>query len=216
MNEPQEDRDLNSISQLIPDAKAGDRHAQNELFTALRHYLNSIASQNLDGGLKNKLGASDVVQSSFLRIMEGLEGFKGNTTGELRAWIRTIVRNEIIQVRRTYSAEKRSVQREMPLGPLASNAQGIEIRDHNLTPASEAMKAEQEDRFHAILDELSPDEAEVIRLRNVNALSFREVGEKMQRSEQAASQLWYRAILKFEEKLRAADTASTDSPSDRS
>ena len=67
------------------------------------------------------------------------------------------------------------------------------------------MAKERIDRFHTALRKLSKDHAEVIRLRNIERLTFKEIGEKMGRSEDAVSKLWYRAILNFEEKFKSAD-----------
>ena len=64
------------------------------------------------------------------------------------------------------------------------------------------MAAERVKLFHEILKELSPEHAEIIRLRNLEQLPFKVIGERMERSEDAANKLWYRAMVKFEEKLK--------------
>lgn len=74
--------------------------------------------------------------------------------------------------------------------------------DQNLTPSSEAVAAEQVERFHAVLSELPEDYAEVIRLRSIERLTFKEVAKRMERSHDSVTKLWYRAMLQFEAKLR--------------
>lgn len=195
---------LGSISLLIPQSRMGEKRAREELFAELKGYLDVIADQNLDMGARQKVGVSDIVQCSFIRVIENFEDFRGETSGELKAWINRIVKNEINRVYRTYSTEKRNTSREVSISPKTddSMAAGFVPVDTEVTPASGSLKSEQRQRVHDILGQLKPDHAEVIRLRNIESLSYKEIGERMERSEKSASQLWYRAMVNFEKKLR--------------
>ena len=201
--------DLGSISLLIPQSKSGVKQAREELFTELKGYLDIVADRNLGIGARQKVGASDIVQSSFIRIIENFEDFRGETSAELKAWIKTIVKNEIHRVNRTYSTEKRDTKREVSISPkkddsFATANSPVPI-DDEATPSSGALKNEQRRRVHDILSQMKPEQAEVIRLRNIESLSYREIGKKMDRSEKSASQLWYRAMVNFEKKLRDSE-----------
>lgn len=195
---------LGSISILIPQSRMGERRAREELFAELKGYLDVIADRNLDAGARQKVGVSDIVQSSFIRVIENFEDFRGQTSGELKAWIKRIVKNEINRVHRTYSTEKRNTKREVSLSPRTDDSLAIGITpiDTEETPSSGSLKSEQRRRVHDILAQLKPEHAEVIRLRNIESLSYKEIGETMGRSEKSASQLWYRAMVNFEKKLR--------------
>ena len=201
---PTNELNVNSISVLIEPAREGESASREQLFAELRGYLELIANRNMDPQVKQKAGTSDIIQSSFLKIVEKFDQFQGESSGELKAWIKTIVANEVNGVRRSYKAEKRDMDREVSLSPSAPSQNDFELTDGQLTPSSDALRNEQRKKIHEVLARLSPDDAMVIKLRNLEALSFREIGKRMNRSEQAASQLWYRAMLKFEEKLRAA------------
>jgi RNA polymerase sigma-70 factor (ECF subfamily) len=196
-NEPQADHsnvDLNSVSVLIPRSKEGDGEARQELLTQIQGYLESIANKKMDASLKQKVGASDIVQLSFLRVIENFEKFRGGTAAEFHSWLKTIVTNEINNTRRTFHAKKRDVTRE-------KNVANHSPSDDHLTPSSEAMQSERVELFHSILAQLSDEHAEVIRLRNIDQLPFKQIAEAMDRSEDAVAKLWQRAMLKFEEKL---------------
>jgi len=195
---------LGSISILIPPSRTGERRAREELFTELKGYLDVIAERNLALGARQKVGVSDIVQSSFIRVIENFENFRGETSGELKAWIKIIVKNEVNRVHRTYATEKRNSKREVSLS-LKSNdslAAGFTPVDTASTPSSGFLKSEQRQKVHEILANLKPDHAEVIRLRNIVSLSYKEIGERMNRSEKSVSQLWYRAMVNFEKRLR--------------
>jgi RNA polymerase sigma-70 factor (ECF subfamily) len=194
--------DLNSISILIPKSKEGDQAAREELLLQVQEYLEMTAKRHLDPALKQKVGTSDIVQQSFIRVIEKFKSFRGESSPEFRAWLRTIVVNEINNIRRSYRTHKRDIGREQSFRGKESGVADFQPTDHNLTPSSEAISAERLEKFHEVLAQLSPHHAEVIKLRNLERLPFAEIGEKMGRSEEAVSKLWYRAILKFEENLR--------------
>ena len=180
----------------------GDTFAREELLIKIQEYLEMTANRHMDPSLKQKVGTSDIVQQSFLRVIEKFSTFRGASSPEFRAWLRTIVINEVNNIRRSYRTHKRDIAREQSFRAKDSDIADFQPADQNLTPSSEAISAERLQKFHEILENLSPHHAEVIRLRNMKRLPFSEIAEAMGRSEDAVSKLWYRAILKFEEKLR--------------
>ncbi len=168
----------------------------------LQRFLEMTARHNLGEDLKTKIGASDIVQLSFLRVVEHFEKFRGSSSAELHAWLKTIVLNEINNTRRGFHTDKRNVKREKSFDANGSRGPGMTAADTNLTPSSEALSAERVELFHEMLEQLPPDYALVIRLRSIDQMTFKEIGERMNRSEDAVSKLWYRAMIKFEEKLK--------------
>ena len=202
--EDQKEFSLGSISLLIPPSRTGEKRAREELFAELKGYLDVIAEKNLDFAARQKVGVSDIVQSSFIRVIENFESFRGQTSGELKAWVKKIVQNEVNRVHRTYATEKRNSKREVSLSPKTNDSlPGVFTPvDTAMTPSSDSLKNEQRRKVHEILAQLKPVHAEVIRLRNIESLSYREIGERMNRTEKSASQLWYRAMVNFEKKLR--------------
>ena len=200
-----DDVSFGSISMLIPPVKAGDPSARDQLLRELQGYLEATARKHLDPTIKHKAGASDIVQQSFIQIIENFEKFRGQTSAELRGWINTIVVNEMNGVRRKFRTAKRDVTQEKPIQSKSSTSPGNVPSDASLTPSSAAIQAERQRKFHETLELLSAEHAEVIRLRNIDRLPFKTIGQRMGRSENAVSKLWYRAILQFEEKLRGQD-----------
>lgn len=191
---------LESISLLIPRVKDGDVEARDKLLSELQGFLSLVANENLYGSLKQKVGSSDIVQLAMLRVVDNFEKFNGSSEVELRPWLRKIVVNEIRRTLQSYQTDKRDLKREKSLGSSFIDTHSAQ-QDGTLTPSSEAMAAERIELFQFILSELEPEHAQVIRLRSIMSLSFKEVGQAMDRSEDAASKLWYRAMLKLEEKL---------------
>ncbi|MEM7453722.1 MAG: sigma factor, partial [Planctomycetota bacterium] len=121
--------DMGSISLLIPPSRDGDPKARDVLFQELENYLSLVARSNLDPQMKPKAGVSDIVQESFLKIVQNFDSFRGETSGELKAWIKTIVKNEISGMRRSYKTGKRDVDREISMSPAHSTAMGVQPVD---------------------------------------------------------------------------------------
>ncbi len=206
----QPDLNFGSISMLIPPVKAGDPEARDQLLRELQRYLEATANKHMDPTLKHKTGASDIVQQSFIQIIENFDKFRGHSSAELRGWINTIVANEMNGIRRKFRTAKRDFTQEKQIEAKSSTSPGNMPSDGRMTPSSAAIQAERQKKFHETLGQLSDEHAEVIRLRNIERLPFKEIGQRMGRSENAVSKLWYRAILQFEEKLRAQDVFRDD------
>lgn len=199
MSNQEEGPDPGVLSMLIPKTRDGDPLAREKLMLELHRYLEQVAAQNLEPNLRRKVGVSDVVQLSVLRILEGFEQFRGTNSQQLHAWIKQIVVNEVKSTRRSLHAEKRDIKRETQYDSTADPNRNF--INGELTPSSETLRKERIERFHSLLSQMPADQAEVIRLRSIDQKSFAEIGEVMNRSESAASQLWYRAITSFERLL---------------
>ena len=202
--------DFDSISRLIPPSKEGDQDARQQLLSQIQDYVNLMAARHMDQSLRTKAGPSDIVQQSLTQVVQNFDQFRGGTAAEFRGWLKTIVVNEMGKMRRDYHAMKRNVAREVPLSEQPHGAESAKYNlnsptDPNPTPSSEAMVAEQIENFYQIMDRLPEDYAEVIRLRSIERMSFNEVAEKMDRTHNSVTKLWYRAILKFEELLKKSD-----------
>lgn len=190
----------------INEGRHGSADAQGRLFERCRNYLLLVAEHQLDRGLRGKLGASDLVQETFLRAGRGFDHFRGTNEEELLGWLRRILRNEAGQaVRRFRRAAKRDIRCEQPLSPSQGLARGGELRGDIETPSRQLAAAEQLDRLAAALARLPKHYQQVIQLRNTERKSFDEIGKTLDRSPEAARKLWVRAIEQLRGELEIAD-----------
>ncbi len=195
-----------SISLLIQPSKAGDAAAQADLLSQLQGYVHSVAQQHLEPSLRQKAGYSDIMQLTMTQVIQNFDQFKGATGAEFRGWLKTIVVNEINRVRRTFHAAKRDIAKERDLEEKDhSRYIGQSPVDCNPTPSSEAIAREQVQTFQKILRQLPPDYAAVVQLRSIEQLTFKEIAERTNKSLDSVTKLWYRAVLKLEEKLTEHD-----------
>ena len=106
-----------AVQRTLAAARGGDDEAFGRLFEIFRRHLLVLAQRELPQGLRGKLGPSDVVQETAVDARRDFTGFRGGTAEECYAWLRAILRNNVIDaVRRYETSQKRQVMREISLG----------------------------------------------------------------------------------------------------
>jgi RNA polymerase sigma-70 factor, ECF subfamily len=124
--------------------------------------------------LKSGTDAEDVVQEALLRAFKYLDGFHG-TNG--KAWLLSIVRHACYDwIRRQPRTESMSEDEEGLLDPaheraLAEAGHGFPAPDARLIASADRQ------RVQAALDALPRRYREILVLREIEGLSYREIGE---------------------------------------
>lgn len=203
------------FEELIQRTRAGDRTAENELLEKCRSYVSLIARAQIEGWMRTKFDASDLVQQTLLEAHQGLEHFQGQTEAEWLGWLRGILNHNTLDFARKYQgAAKRDVKREFSIDRTGqrsdqSGPQRWELPDQGETPSRILLNREQEILMAEAVAQLPADYQEVIMLRNLQRLSFKDVAERMQRSPGAVQMLWLRALNQLQELLnqRGPDSA---------
>ncbi len=194
----------------IAAARQGCEKALNRLFKECRSYLLMVANQLLPSELRAKTGPSDLVQETFLQVKKNFDRFQGSSEGELLAWLRGVLLNNVQDVSRHYlGTEMRQVRREVSLDHGLSDAdQGCMVDVVVPSPGSQLVANEEAARLNAALGRLPDDYRRVIVLRNWEERSFAEIGAAFGRSAEAVRKLWARAIEQLKEELSAESTRS--------
>ena len=182
--------------ELLDAARTGCPESVNELIANSRDYLLLIANADLEIELHRKVGASDVVQETLVKARNELEAFRGESWAEFMGWLRAILKNDIRQVRRSFSGTaKRELNREQSLSSDAPSG--------DKTPSMQLMVDEQSLLLNAAMQRLPKRYYDVIRLRNWDQMKFEEIGKQLECSDEAARKLWSRAIFALQKELRA-------------
>ncbi len=203
-----------SQNRLIDQAKAGDPLALGPLLESYTHQLRFLAEQRLDGKLRNRAGASDIVQETLLQATRDFSDFRGRSDAELAGWLRRILARIVSrQIERHVLAEKRDVRREIrwtPVseqdsGPYAGRLDG-RIADHRPGPASAAVHTERQGIIDEAIASLPNTYRQIIQLRNVQGLAFDEIAARLNRTSGATRMLWLRAIEMLRKQLKKGDS----------
>ena len=127
---------------------------------------------------------------------------QGSTSAEFYGWLNSILKNEVHSTRRDLQRQRRDIRREIEQG--SDIHAGISL-PNEATPEKLLQQQEKLARFEAVIKQLSPDHAEVIELRSIQELPFEEVAKRMDRSVNAVSKLWNRAVIALQQELSKLD-----------
>jgi len=200
-----------AVVRLLGDARAGEDDAFGRLFEAFRRHLLLLAHQELPQSLRGKIGPSDLVQETAVDARRGFPAFRGSTAEECFAWLRSILRNNVVDAVRHYeTSQKRSAGREVRLATPAGRREGIAVEMPHGLPDGSAIRREDAAILSHAMTRLSDDHRQVLHLRYWQGLSFVEIGTHLRRSPDAIRKLWYRAVERLQEEMRVASSESTD------
>ncbi len=195
----------------IDEARAGSGDALGELIQSCRAYLLLVANEELDGTLRAKVAASDLVQDTLLAAQAEFSRFRGQSEPELLSWLRRMLLNDLTDQRRKYEQSgKRAIAREERLaGDSRADRPAIDVADNGLTPRADSIAREEAAALQKALARLPDDYRRAVMLRNWERLSFAEIGKRMDRSPEAVRKLWSRAVERLQDELstRDGDTA---------
>jgi RNA polymerase sigma-70 factor, ECF subfamily len=174
-------------------AKRGDSAALGEILDRFRDYLTLLANQKLSPGLATKVGASDLVQETFLAAQRGIAGFRGSTPSEWRAWLEAILVNQLANLRRTYLDTQKRRGEPAPQGGHA----GLDARlgDSITPPSRQLQRRERDAALEEALKRLAEHYRQVIRWHHDDGLTFEAIGGRLGISADGARKLWARALI---------------------
>jgi RNA polymerase sigma-70 factor (ECF subfamily) len=167
------------------------------LLDGCRQYLLMIANDVIGPDLQAKLGPSDLVQDTLLEAQRHVGMFRGKSRAELFAWLRTILKCRLSNIRRSYLAtDKRAAGRELTLEAFhdESSEGAVTLKSRTPSPSNHAMRSEWAAALEEALARLPEHYGQAVVLRHMEQLSWDEIGVKMNCTADAARKTWSRAI----------------------
>jgi RNA polymerase sigma-70 factor (ECF subfamily) len=197
--------DLTRVSdeELVRRWRAGDEEAAGALYGRHAGRLRALARRHIRGGVRRKVGESDLVQDVCVAAFGALERFEDRGPGSFGHWLDRILANKAgDQVKRYVHASKRSVRRE-DSGVLDQSATAPARTDPG--PSSHAARVEERTALRAAIEGLTGDDRLVLVLVHERAMGFAEAGYVMGRSAEATRKLYGRVVLRLAERMRGAE-----------
>ena len=197
------------VEGLLAKARRGEEQHLGRLLQLYRNYLTILATAQLDARLRRRVSPSDLVQETMLGAYRDFRKFRGETEGELVAWLRQILIHCLHHAYEMhFQAGRRDVRREISLDEVDRSSNRLVGIAQALAAQGESPSAPVRDRERAVaiadkLAKLRPNYRDVIVLRNLQGLSFEEVALRMDRKPGAVRMLWLRAIEKFRQLYEA-------------
>lgn len=178
------------FSALLARLRDGDVAAWEEFHRRYEPLVRRIARRWLSPTLRRQADSTDVTQSVFRAVLEGIPGTLFEHEGRLVAWLGVVTRHRVARLARREKGPGGGV-----LGPLDDAALS---RTGGLPPEEAAARAEELHRLKTALDALPPAEREAVLLRDFDGLSFEEIATRLRRpSADAARKLHDRACARL-------------------
>jgi RNA polymerase sigma-70 factor (ECF subfamily) len=185
--------------ELVTLAKEGDKSALNHLYRVYAERVRWMIRLRMSKELRSKLESMDLVQETLIHALNGLDDFTYKNEGDFVRWLSKIAENELRGSLKKLHADKRDIRKEIRLdncepttgGGLAGAPGPVDLT----TPSAIMSRREELDKLEKAIDKLRPEYREVIVLAKIEGLSYREISERLGKSDDAVRKLVSRAIV---------------------
>ena len=185
--------------QLVSLAKQGDKSALGQLCVVYGERVRRIIRLRMGKELRSKLESMDMVQNVLMCAVRDLEDFTYTSEGDFLRWLGKIAENRIRDNLEKLHADKRDIRKEIPLHDDGSTSRDDRARvvepARNTTPSVILSRREELDKLEKAIDKLKPEYREVIVLAKIDGLSYKEIGDRLGKSADAAGHLLLRAMV---------------------
>ena len=192
------DNVANRTQELVALAKDGNDSALNQLCNVYGERVHWIVRLRMGAELRSKLESMDVVQDVLVSALRDLGDFKYKDDGDFLRWLSKITENRLRDNVEKLHADKRDIRKEVRLdnrGPTTGGRfLGVPGQIDATTPSVIMSKKEDLDELAKAMDKLKPEYKEVIVLTKIEGLSYKEISDKLGKSDEAVRKLVSRAM----------------------
>lgn len=174
-----------------------------------RNYLRVLADMHLGPRIRTKEGVSDVVQATMLQAHAAASDFRGSTEAELKAWLKTILSNTLVNLAKKYQAKKRDVRLERSIDQsLQDSAMRIvgELSAGKTYPGANLLRQERAEQLAEALARLLENEYQAVTLKHIHGLTVVEIAERLGRTPEGVAGLLRRGLAKLRLSLQELDS----------
>lgn len=167
-------------------------------------YLRMLARTQMRQAYQAKLGASDMVQQAMLQACQGLDGFRGTTEPEFRAWLRQILARHLYHLDRDLHRDKRDIRREQSIEQqLAHSSMKLEglLAGEGPTPSQNVSFGENVLKMAEAIERLPESQREAVRLHYLEGMKLSEVAKQLDKSTGAIAGLLHRGMKTLRQQL---------------
>lgn len=184
---------------LVRRIQAGDQAALQVLTERCTARFRGLIDRRLQGRLRRKIAASDVLQEASIAALRHLADFEDRGEGSFGHWFHRIVESKIASAARLHvGAGRRSIRHEISHGGRRETAQFVAP---DPSPSEVAVVGELREAVERALEDLPGDYREVICHLQEERLTLDETARRMGRSKGAVKKLYSRALAQMEELL---------------
>lgn len=188
--------DQHETADLLRQARGGSAEALADLYSRVGGKLLALIRLRLGKGLRAHLESTDILQATLLKSFQHIDQFEKSDTGSLMAWLARIAENEIRDQADFFSRKRR----DGDLGSALDRA--AEVASAGRSPLSDIIFSEEAARLEVALESIEDHYREIIVLRKIEELSFKEIASRLGKTEDACRMLFARAMTALTIEMR--------------
>lgn len=180
----------------------GDRSALDELIREHLPWIHAYVRKKLDGRLRGKVESVDLVQDAMVQVMELGPRFQISDREHFRALVARIVASDILDGQRWLARQRRDQNLERPIG--SDSILYLDPPDRGVTrPSQKLDRQERREWVRLAIELLDEEDQRVIHLRQWEKVSFKQLGDELGISENAARMRHSRALKRLADQVMA-------------
>jgi len=200
MSDPRPDN--TETLELLRRCRAGDQQALAELMSNHREEVRQFVARRLDGELRARIDASDVVQEAQMDMCRRLPDFLERQPMPFHLWLRKTAYERLLMLRRRHvEAARRATGREVSLPDPSVMLIARQFMAAGSTPSQQVHRRDLARRVRQAVAQLSEADREILLMRNYEGLSYQEAACLLDIEISAARQRYGRALLRLHQRL---------------
>ena len=193
----------------FPEAVRGDRQATQRLLLQYAAHLRSRIRLRLPGSLQSLVDSDDVLQEVYVQAIRDISTCQAESPEAFTAWLNGIADHRVGEIVRYLSCQKRggNLQRVRFAAICSGNSSGDGAgfqADSCPTPGHSAARHEAVAAIRSAVDELAPEQREVVRLHALEGQSLATTAQSIRRSPAAVRGLVHRAKQRLRELMQSS------------
>jgi RNA polymerase sigma-70 factor (subfamily 1) len=174
-----------------------DPNALEDLIAWYRPLLKGMANRDLDRLLRSKIDASDIVQETCRDVARSFPSLQTTSRLQFVAYISTVLKHKIEDVRRRFLiCQKRSIYRERPIETVGQHIVN-KLVDSDSQPIENLLNQEVCERLNDSVNRLPRELQRVLRWRFRKGMTYKQIGEKLERSDNDVRMLVNRCLARL-------------------
>ena len=193
--------------------RRGDADALAALLDYYRPRLRQMLRLRMDRQLAARVDPSDVIQEVYLDAKRQVQAYLQEPKVDFYVWLRGLAGQRLSNVRRQHLGAKcRTAWREVSLPAESSLLLAQQLLAGGTSPSRALLKKELRRRVQQALEQLPPDDREVILMRHFEEMSNWEVAQAIGLSKSGATMRYGRALFRLKEILLSDSSQWGSSP----
>jgi RNA polymerase sigma-70 factor (ECF subfamily) len=198
-----QDDNLFDTQHLLERVSSGSEKALEQVFQHYRDYLYQVVTMRLDPRMSHRIDASDIIQEAQIVATRRLPDYLRRKPVSFRVWLRQIAHDQLLMAYRKHvQAERRTVNREIPLPEQSSIRLARQLMDKGPTPSQQMARDEQVRCIRRALGRLVEDDRNIILMRNFEKLPFDDIGYVLHIESTTARKRYGQALIRLGKIIR--------------